>query len=177
MPLIFVLVYRKDAMFALSIGEYVITVQIFLTLCQGQTVKNREHSIIKVYVSLINCTYLCIGSLWRKNTYNVRNNQYSVGFGCWNENICKIHKTQQQEEPAILDVINKIALKKIINEMPPNFVLVYREDSMFARSIGEYVITVQMFLTLCQGKTVINREHNIIKLDVSSIKCTYLCIG
>ena len=33
--------------------------------------------------------------------------------------------------------------------MPLTFVFVYREDAMFARCIGEYVITVQMFLTLC----------------------------
>ena len=32
--------------------------------------------------------------------------------------------------------------------MSLTFVLVYREDVMFARSIGEYVITEQMFLTL-----------------------------
>ena len=33
--------------------------------------------------------------------------------------------------------------------MPLTFVFVYRENEMFDRSIGEYVITVQMFLTFC----------------------------
>ena len=33
-------------------------------------------------------------------------------FGCWNENICKIRKTQQQEEPEVLDAINKIVSLK-----------------------------------------------------------------
>ena len=61
--------------------------------------------------------------------------------------------------------------------MPLPFVLVYQKNAMFARSIGEYVITVQMFLTLCLGQIVINREHNIINVDVSSINCTYLFLG
>ena len=31
--------------------------------------------------------------------------------------------------------------------------------------------------TLYSGQTVKNREHNIIKEDVSSINITYLCMG
>ena len=38
---------------------------------------------------------------------------------------------------------------KIIIVMPLTFVLVYRKNEMLARSIGEYVITVQIFLTMC----------------------------
>ena len=38
------------------------------------------------------------------------------------------------------------SVSKIINEMPLTFVLVYCEDAMFALNIGEFVITVQMFL-------------------------------
>ena len=53
-----------------------------------------------------------MGCLWRRNTYIVRDKQYSVGLGCSNANVCKIHRTQQQEEPSILDAINKIALVK-----------------------------------------------------------------
>ena len=112
MPLTFVLVYCKNAMFARIIEEYVITMQIFLTLCYGQTVINREHSIIKVDVFSINRTYLLIGWWWIQNTYTVRDKQYSVWFGCWNTNICKIRKTQQQEYPSVLNAINKLALVK-----------------------------------------------------------------
>ena len=57
--------------------------------------------------------------------------------------------------------------------MPHTFVFVYRKNAMFARSIGEYVMTEQMFLTLYQVQTVINREHNIINVDVFLINCTY----
>ena len=69
------------------------------------------------------------------------------------------------------------SVSKIITEMPLTFVFIYRENEIVARGIGEYLITVKMFLTLCQGQTVKNREHNIIKVDVSSINCTYLCRG
>ena len=88
---------------------------------------------------MINLAYLCIGSWWRRNTYNIRNKQYGVGFGCWTANICKIRKTQHQEEPAVLDGIKK-SVSESINEMPLTFVLVYREDAMFARSIKDDVI-------------------------------------
>ena len=70
----------------------------------------------------------------------MRDKQYSVGFGSWNANICIRRKTQQKEEPAVLDAINKTAFKKIINEMTLNFVLVYGKDAMFAGSIKDYVI-------------------------------------
>ena len=46
----------------------------------------------------------------------MRDKQYSVGCGCWNENIYKIRKIQQQEEPAVLDAINKTALVKLSME-------------------------------------------------------------
>ena len=65
--------------------------------------------------------------------------QYSVGFGCCNGNVCKRHKTQQQEEPAVLDAI-KNCVSKIINGIPLTSMLVYLEDAMFARSIEENVI-------------------------------------
>ena len=42
----------------------------------------------------------------------------------------KKHKTEQQEEPAVLDTINKIAFLKINNEMKLSFVLVYCNDAM-----------------------------------------------
>ena len=42
----------------------------------------------------------------------MRGQQYSVGCGCCNKNVCKRRKTQQKEEPAILDTINKIELVK-----------------------------------------------------------------
>ena len=32
-----------------------------------------------------------------------------VGFGCWKEKNRKRHKTEQQEEPAVLDAINTTA--------------------------------------------------------------------
>ena len=70
----------------------------------------------------------------------MRDKQCSIGFGYWNANICKRHKTQHQEEPAVLDAINKIAFFKVINEMALNFVLVYHEDAIFAVSIKDYVI-------------------------------------
>ena len=44
--------------------------------------------------------------------YNVWYKHESVGFGCCNANICKICKTQKQEEPEVLDAINKIMLVK-----------------------------------------------------------------
>ena len=44
----------------------------------------------------------------------MRDKKYSVGFGCSNANVCKRHRTQQQEEPKIIDVINKIALVKLL---------------------------------------------------------------
>ena len=115
MPLTFVFVYQKNAMFACSIGEHVITEEMFLTLCQGQTLINRKHNIINVDPFLINCTHLCNSYGWRRNTYNVREQQNSVGFGCWNSNICKRRKTEQQEEPAVLDAINTIALLNFNN--------------------------------------------------------------
>ena len=37
---------------------------------------------------------------------------------------------------------------------------------MLIPSIGEYVITVQMFLRLCWGQTIINMESNFIKADI-----------
>ena len=74
----------------------------------------------------------------------MRDKQYSVLFGCWNKNICKRRKTQQQEKPAVLDAI-KNSVFKIINVMPLTFVFVYRKNAMFDRSIGEYVITEQMW--------------------------------
>ena len=61
--------------------------------------------------------------------------------------------------------------------MPLTFVFVYRENAMFSCSIGEFVITVKMLLTLCWDQTLINRERNIIKVDVSLINRTYLFIG
>ena len=42
----------------------------------------------------------------------MRDKQYGVGLGCCNANVYKRRKTQQQEEPEILDAINKIALVK-----------------------------------------------------------------
>ena len=72
----------------------------------------KKHNIIKVDVSSNELTYLYIGWWWRRNTYNMRDKQYSVGFGCWNANICKRHKTQQQEEPSVLNAINKIVFFK-----------------------------------------------------------------
>ena len=83
-----------------------------LTLCKGLTLKNREHNIIKVDISSNKLTYLCISWWWRRNTYNMRDNQYSVGLGCSNANVCKRSKTQQQEEPVVLDAINKIVSLK-----------------------------------------------------------------
>ena len=47
--------------------------------------------------------------------------------------------------------------------------------NMFLKTIKEkYGANV---LKLCQGQTIINREHKIIKVDESSNKLTYLCIG
>ena len=60
--------------------------------------------------------------------------------------------------------------------MPLAFVFVYRENAMFARCIGEYVITVKK-IDILLGSDGKNREHNIIKVDVSSINLAYLCIG
>ena len=42
----------------------------------------------------------------------MRDNQYGVGFGHCNANVCKRRKNQQREEPAVLDTINKLALVK-----------------------------------------------------------------
>ena len=50
------------------------------------------------------------------DTEHMRDKQYSVGFGCWDANICKRHKTQQQEEPAGIDAINKIEVVKSLME-------------------------------------------------------------
>ena len=61
--------------------------------------------------------------------------------------------------------------------MPLTFVLVYRKDAMFARLIGKICDNGEIFFTLCSGQTVINKKHNIIKVDVFSNKLTYLCIG
>ena len=49
-------------------------------------------------------------------------------------------KNKQREVPAVLDAIKKNSSGKIINGMPLTFVLVYREDAMFSRIIGKYVI-------------------------------------
>ena len=85
---------------------------VLLALCRGQIVKNKKQNIIKVDVSSNKLTYLCIGWWWRWNTYNMRDTRYIVGFQCWNANICKRRKTQQQEEPAVLNAINKIVFLK-----------------------------------------------------------------
>ena len=69
----------------------------------------------------------------------MRDKQYGVGLCCCNTNLCKRSKTQQQEEPVVLDAIKKI-VSIIINGMPLTFVLVYLEDAMFAHSIGKNVI-------------------------------------
>ena len=37
------------------------------------------------------------------------------------------------------------SVSKIINEISLTFVLVYRKNEMFSLSVGEYLITVQMF--------------------------------
>ena len=44
----------------------------------------------------------------------------------------KKHKIEQREEPEVIDTINTIAFLKINNEMKLTFVLVYRNDAMFA---------------------------------------------
>ena len=69
----------------------------------------------------------------------MRDKKYSVGFDCWNKNICKRRKTQQLEEAAVLDAI-KNCVFKMNNEMTLTFVLVYREDAMFSSSKKDYVI-------------------------------------
>ena len=74
----------------------------------GSHGKNKKHNIIKVDVSSNKITYLCICWWWRRNTYNVKDKQYSVWLVCLNANICKIRKTKQKEEPEVLDAINKI---------------------------------------------------------------------
>ena len=51
----------------------------------------------------------------------------------------KHKKIQQREVAAVFDAIKKIS-SKIINGMPLTFVLVYREDAMFARIMGIYLI-------------------------------------
>ena len=40
----------------------------------------------------------------------MRDNKYGVGFRFFNANVRKRRKTLQQEEPAVLGAINKIAL-------------------------------------------------------------------
>ena len=136
MPLTFLFVYRENAMFACSIGEYVITVQMSLTLWKSQTVINMEHNIITVDVSSINRTYLCI-VWWRiRNTYNVVNKQYNLGFGWWSTTGIVTSGTWPDEQTRVF---------KIINEMPLTFVFIYRKNAVLACNIGEYVITVQMF--------------------------------
>ena len=52
----------------------------------------------------------------------------------------KKYKTEQQEEPAVLDTINTIALLKINNEMKLTFVLVYCNGAMFSGIINNCVI-------------------------------------
>ena len=44
--------------------------------------------------------------------YNLRDKQYGLVFRRCNTNLFKRHKNQQREEPAVLDVINKMALVK-----------------------------------------------------------------
>ena len=79
----------------------------------------------------------------------MRDKQYSVGFDFWNANICKRSKTQYQEEPEVLDAINKIALLKSSMKCHLPLCFFSRKNAISARSIGEYVITVQLFLKLC----------------------------
>ena len=43
---------------------------------------------------------------------DVRDKKYGSGFGRCNANVRKRRKSQQREEPAVLDAINKIALVK-----------------------------------------------------------------
>ena len=50
------------------------------------------------------------------------------------------HKTEQREEPAVLDTINTIAFLKMNNEMKLTCVLVYRNDAMFVGRINNCVI-------------------------------------
>ena len=52
----------------------------------------------------------------------------------------KQYKTEQREEPAVLDTIITITFLKINNEMKLTFVLVYRNDAMFAGNIKDCVI-------------------------------------
>ena len=49
------------------------------------------------------------------------------------------HKTEQQEEPAVFDTINKIEFKKN-NDMKLTFVCDYHNDAMFAGRIKNSVI-------------------------------------
>ena len=69
----------------------------------------------------------------------MRDKKYSLEFGFWNANICKRRKTQQQEEPAVLDTIKNFVFR-VINKMTLTFVLVYRKDAMFSNSIKDDVI-------------------------------------
>ena len=50
------------------------------------------------------------------------------------------NKTEQREEPAVIDTINTIAFFLINNEMKLTFVLVYHNDAMFAGRINHFVI-------------------------------------
>ena len=52
----------------------------------------------------------------------------------------KKHKTEQREEPVVLDTTRKIAFLKINNEMKLNFVIVYRNDAIFSGRMKNCVI-------------------------------------
>ena len=52
----------------------------------------------------------------------------------------KIYKTEQQEEPVVLNTIKTIAFLKINNEMKLTFILVYCNNAMFPGGINSCVI-------------------------------------
>ena len=75
----------------------------------------------------------------------------------------KKYKTEQREEPSVLDTINTIAFLKINNEMKLTFVLVYRNDAMFARRINNCVIIFNngVVSSQCIGR---KRDHCIVDM-------------
>ena len=72
-------------------------------------------------------------------------------------------KTEQQEDPEVLDIINKIDFLKINNEMKLTFVFVYCNNAMFDGRIKNFVIIFNndVVSSRCIGR---KRDHCIVNM-------------